>query len=212
MKNYFSKPLITVLALALMLPATLLAQKEDKDKESKEKKEKDKDKTEIRSITITRNGNKDEKIVVEVNGDKVTVNGKPIDEYKGDNVIVHRNRNGNAWCFGDGQNSWGFNGNFDNNDNMSFFGGDSNRAMLGVTTDKADKGVEIQEITSKESAAAKAGLKEGDVITKVDDKSINDPDALTEVIRSHKPGDKVKVKVLRNNQPLEVDVTLRQRP
>jgi len=208
MKNYFSKPLITVLALALMLPATLLAQKEDKDKESKEKKEKDKDKTEIRSITITRNGNKDEKIVVEVNGDKVTVNGKPIEEYKGNNVIVNHNRNGNAWSFGDGQNSWGFNGNFDNNDNMSFFGGDSNRAMLGVTTDKADKGVEIQEITSKESAAAKAGLKEGDVITKVDDKSINDPDALTEVIRSHKPGDKVSITILRDDKEQKVTAEL----
>src|SRR5258705_4436293 len=82
MKNYFSKPLLIVLATALMLPVALLAQKDEKDKEKKEK-DKEKEKTEIRSITINRNGNKDEKIVVEVNGDKVTVNGKPVEEYKG---------------------------------------------------------------------------------------------------------------------------------
>src|SRR6185503_16496931 len=154
MKNYFSKPLITVLAVALMLPATLLAQKEDKDKENKERKEKDKDKTEIRTITITRSGNKDEKIVVEVNGDKVTVNGKPIEEYKGDNVIVNRNGGKDSWVFGDGQNSWAFNG----NNGYNLFNGDSNRAMLGVTTENGDKGVEKQEITFKESAEDKAGL------------------------------------------------------
>ena len=54
--------------------------------------------------------------------------------------------------------------------------------MLGVTTEKADKGVEIQDIT-KESAAAKAGLKEGDIITKIDDKKIEDPDDLSEAIK-----------------------------
>src|SRR5882757_1892120 len=99
MKNYFSRPLLIVLAAALMLPVALLAQKEEKDKE---KKEKDKEKSEVQQVIITRKGDKDEKIVVEVNGDKVTVNGKPIDEYKGDNVIVRRNRNRDTWAFGDG--------------------------------------------------------------------------------------------------------------
>jgi serine protease Do len=194
MKSFLSKPLLIVLGTALMLPVTLLAQKEDKDKEKQEKK--DKEKNEVHQVIITRKGDKDEKIVVEVNGDKVTVNGKPIEEYKGDNVIVNRHRGGNSWAFGDGQNSWAFNG----NDNLNLFNVDSNRAMLGVTTEKGDKGVEIQEISSKESAAAKAGLKEGDIITKVDDKKIEDPDDLTKVIRAHKPGDKVSVTYLRDDK------------
>ena len=151
MKNYFNKPLLIVLTTALLLPVALLAQKEDKDKEKKEK-----DKSDIRQVIITRTNDKDEKIVVEVNGDKVTVNGKPIDEYKGDNVIVSRNRHNNAWSNGNGQNSWSLNS--PSND-FGFFNSDSNRAMLGVTTEKSDKGVEIQEIISKESGAAKAGLK-----------------------------------------------------
>jgi serine protease Do len=199
MKNLFSKPLLIVLGTALMLPVALLAQKEEKDKE---KKEKDKEKSEVRQVIITR-GDKDEKIVVEVNGDKVTVNGKPIEDYKGDNVIVRRNRNHDTWAFGDGQNSWGLAGgdNFKfDGDNLKLFSEDSNRAMLGVTTEKVDKGVEIQEIVSKENAAAKAGLKVGDIITKIDDKKVEDPDELTKVIRSHKPGDKITVTYLRDDK------------
>jgi len=188
MKRQFSKPLLFVLGTALLLPVTLLAQKEEKDKEKKEKKE-------SQQIIITRTGDKTEKIVVEVNGDKVTVNGKPIEEYKGDNVIVRRNRDHETWAFGNGQNSWNLAG----SDNFNFMNADSNHAMLGVTTDEADKGVEIQNVT-KESGAAKAGLKEGDVITKIDDKKIESPDELTKVIRSHKPGDKVTVTYLRDDK------------
>ena len=39
----------------------------------------------------------------------------------------------------------------------------------------------------------KAGLKEGDIITKIDDKKIEDPDALAKAVKEHKPGDKVSV-------------------
>ncbi|HLG40347.1 MAG TPA: PDZ domain-containing protein, partial [Chitinophagaceae bacterium] len=84
-------------------------------------------------------------------------------------------------------------------DGFSYFGMDSNRAMLGVTTESSDKGVEIQDIT-KEGGAAKAGLKEGDVITKVDDKKIEDPDDLTKAVRAHKPGDKVSITYLRDDK------------
>jgi serine protease Do len=71
--------------------------------------------------------------------------------------------------------------------------------MLGVTTEKADKGVEVQDLT-KESGAAKAGLKEGDVITKIDDKKIEDPDDLSAAIKAHKPGDKVNITYLRDDK------------
>ena len=196
MKRLLSRPLLFILGTALVLPVTLLAQKEDKDKEKKDKKE-------SQQIIITRNGDKDEKIVVEVNGDKVTVNGKPIEDYKGDNVIVRRNRNSNSWSFSDGQNSWSSG----QPRTYSYNSADSNRAMLGVTTDEADKGVEIQNVT-KESGAAKAGLKEGDVITKIDDKNIGSPDELTKAIRSHKPGDKVTVTYLRDDKEQKVTAEL----
>jgi serine protease Do len=91
--------------------------------------------------------------------------------------------------------AWNFNGDQMNN----MFREETNRAMLGVTTDKTEKGAEISSIT-KESAAAKLGLKEGDIITKVDDKKIEGPDDLSTTIKSHKPGDKVTITYLRDNK------------
>src|SRR5262245_8729522 len=40
--------------------------------------------------------------------------------------------------------------------------------------------------------AAQAGMKSGDVITKIDDKPVKDFGELARAIREHKPGDKVK--------------------
>src|SRR5262245_58192040 len=129
MKNFFQKPFLFILAV-LVLPAALLAQTGDKDKNDKDKVKEEKEKKRNEQIIITRTGTKDEKIVVEVNGDKVTVNGKPIEEYKGDNVIVgHKGKD--YFTLNDGQNSWAYGG----NDNFKFYSVDSNRAMLGVTTE-----------------------------------------------------------------------------
>jgi serine protease Do len=105
-------------------------------------------------------------------------------------------------------NAWGGNGyNFNYDNKFEMFNEDANHAMLGVTTEKEEQGVEIQDIT-KESAAQKAGLKEGDVITKIDDKKIEDPDDLSKVIREHKPGDKVSVTYLRDKKEQKVTVEL----
>jgi serine protease Do len=64
--------------------------------------------------------------------------------------------------------------------------------MLGVVTEKTDAGVKVLEVT-KESAAEKAGLKEGDIITKIGDTKVEDPDGLAEAVKKNKPGDKVAV-------------------
>lgn len=56
--------------------------------------------------------------------------------------------------------------------------------------------------------AAKAGLKAGDIITKLDGKSIDNSDELIVVIRSKNIGDKVKVEYSRNNVTREAVVTL----
>jgi putative serine protease PepD len=45
------------------------------------------------------------------------------------------------------------------------------------------------------TAAAEAGLKKGDVITKVDDQLISDADSLVAAVRSYRPGDKVTLTV-----------------
>jgi serine protease Do len=199
MKQLIIKISFTLLAAALIAPASLLAQKEEKDKEAKEKKE-------AEQIIITRKGDKDEKIVVEVVGDKIIVNGKELkdDKEEGD-ITVRRHKIKDVWAYGGGNAVAGTP--WPGSDNFRMFDMDENRAMLGVTTEQADGGVEIQTIT-KESAAEKAGLKKGDIIKKIDDKEIESPDDLSETIQDHKPGDKVTVTYQRDKKEQKVTTEL----
>jgi len=54
------------------------------------------------------------------------------------------------------------------------------------------QGASVQDVISG-STADKAGIAKGDVITKVDDRLITDPDSLVATIRSYRPGDEVTV-------------------
>ena len=70
------------------------------------------------------------------------------------------------------------------------------------------KGVYVAKITDG-SAAEEAGLEQGDVITKIDEKEVGKMSELQEQIAQHKPGDKVKITYLRNKKEKAVNVTLR---
>ena len=85
MKQMWTKMTVFAIALTLVIPAALLAQKEEKS----DKGDKDKEKKEVQQVIITRKGDKPEKIVVEINGDKVLVNGKPLEEYKDKNGDIN---------------------------------------------------------------------------------------------------------------------------
>jgi len=61
------------------------------------------------------------------------------------------------------------------------------------------------------SPAALAGLMEGDVIISLADTKIRNLEDLVAVLRSKKPGDSVEIVVLRNQKPLTVKATLRER-
>lgn len=190
MKQYFVKrTLIAGLAL-LTIPA--FAQT-DKEKEKAKNKEK-----ETEHIVITRTGDSEGKTVIEIDGDKIKVNGKEVEEGKSNGVTVERHKyTGNAArALHMGQD---FSFDFDYDHNLSLFSEDANRAMLGVVTDEADKGAKITSITD-ESAAEKAGLKVGDVITRIDDEDIDDAGDVADAIHEHKPGDKVTVTYLRDGK------------
>lgn len=155
-------------------------------------------------ITIQTTG-KDKKMVVEVNGDKVTVNGKPLSEFKDDEVTISkrnirvRDRNNGLTIAGD--------------EAMSNFWSDGKsepRAFLGVTTDDAEGGAKITDI-SKGSAAEKAGLKKDDVITKVGDKKVDGPESLLEAVTSMKPKDEVTVYYKRDGKEAQAKTTLGER-
>lgn len=192
MKQVITKGLL-IAGIALLTVPSVFAQKEkDKAKEDKDKVEK-----KVQTIVITRNGNTDKKTVVEIDGDKVKVNGKDAKDNKDVNVHVNT-YNGNNVIRMNGVLS-GDNFAWNDGNGFSLFSEDENRAMLGVTTEGDDKGAEILSVTI-ESAAQKAGLKKGDIITKIDDRKIESSDDVTESIRSHKPGDKVSITYLRDGK------------
>jgi 2-alkenal reductase len=60
--------------------------------------------------------------------------------------------------------------------------------------------------------AAKAGVKDGDIITAVDGQKLGSDVSLRGVLIQHKPGDTVKLEVLRDGKTLTLDVTLATRP
>jgi serine protease Do len=195
---------LSAMALAaLLLPAAVQAQKENKEKDKDSKGPKGSKGFE--QIIITRKGDKNDKVVVEINGDKITINGKPADDYKDGDVTVNRNNfkelNALVRAPRAGARGWG------NGDNNIFFKEDENHAMLGVVTEPEEEGAKITEV-SKESAAEKAGLKEDDIITKIDDTKIEDPDDLTKAIREHKAGDKVTVTFLRDKKEQKITAEL----
>ncbi|MBA2308622.1 MAG: trypsin-like peptidase domain-containing protein [Pseudonocardiales bacterium] len=74
--------------------------------------------------------------------------------------------------------------------------GQATRPVLGVTIADAanDGGAQISELTPG-GAAERAGLKVGDVITKLDNRRITDADELVAAVREHAPGDTVALTV-----------------
>jgi putative serine protease PepD len=59
-----------------------------------------------------------------------------------------------------------------------------------------------------DSAAGKAGIKVGDVITKFNDLAIGEPEQLTAAVREQRAGSNVRITILRNGKEQTLDVTL----
>ena len=82
-----------------------------------------------------------------------------------------------------------------------------NKAVLGVTTEKVDKGAKINDV-AKESAAAKAGLQKDDIISKVGDTKIENSEDLYAAIGKYNPDDKAKITYWRNGKENTTTATL----
>ena len=61
------------------------------------------------------------------------------------------------------------------------------------------------------SAAEKAGIRAGDVITKAGDTAVHSPDDLSDALSEAKPGDHMAIQVERGGNQLTLDATLGQR-
>jgi len=172
-------------------------------------------------IIIKKTGDDEKKMTIVISGDDITINGKPISEYKGDDLVISK-RDFEDW--GD----WGETPQIRVTTprmprityapktmtipryNYNFSWDEKSRPMLGVYTENDDKGAKINDIVD-ESPAEKAGLKKGDIITKVGDKKIEDPSSLAEVVGNNKPNTEVEITYLRDGKEQKVKVKLGER-
>lgn len=96
------------------------------------------------------------------------------------------------------------------------------RAYLGVSITDIDakfakekniqtlNGVYVHDVLPG-GAAEESGIRPGDIITKINDKEITKISELQEQLSKYRPGDKIKVVVLRKNKPLSLEVVLKNK-
>ncbi len=175
-------------------------------------------------IVIRQKGDKDAKITLEIKNGDYFINGKPLEKFDDQNVIVEKRImdadvidvpelsfspspfRANPWDEERMEKEL-------NNRDMQRKIEKSirirmNAAFLGVSSRKSEKGgATVLEVT-KGSPAEKAGIKTGDIITKVNDAKIESPENLFETIHNYKPGDKVKIVFNRGGKVQTVTATL----
>lgn len=180
------------------------------------------DKKETQEVIIRKKGDKDTKVTVEITGDKVLINGKPLVEFNEEGVTINNRkmivRDGNKIMMDfdgkmldlhdklkelDGLKNFEFH--FDD-DEMNF-GEGKGYTYMGVNTEKTAEGLKITTVT-KGSPAEKAGLQKDDVIYQIDDAKVESKQALTEMIRAKKAGDKVKVHFTRDGKKKDEKLVL----
>lgn len=84
-------------------------------------------------------------------------------------------------------------------------------AWMGVRGEDAEVGARLTEVV-EEGPAAEAGLRQGDIVVRVEDSTIHSWEELTAAIRQHLAGATVHVEVSRDRKPVLAEVTFRRRP
>lgn len=189
------KKTVITLTAALAISTFAFAQEEKKSTENK---------NETSEIIIRKDGEKETKITVQIDGDNIMVNGKPMVEFNDDGVKILKRKmmiaDGSPFLFNDDLDE---NGNFSSIDEKT-----DSIAFLGVSTEKSEKGAKVISL-SKESPAEKAGLLENDIITKINSQKVEDPESLYKAVTANKPNDEVKITYLRNGKEKTTKATLK---
>jgi serine protease Do len=168
-----------------------------------------------RKEKATEKKEKSEKMTIIIDGDNVTINGKPVTEYDGDNIIIRKKNLERAFApfaysapkVRVAPRGYPAPHEFNFEFTEPAIASVKPRAQLGVLTESHEKGVKITEVV-KESAAAKAGLTEGDIITTVGGQKVEDPDELADIIQDKKPGEETEIAYIRGKKSQKVSVKL----
>lgn len=166
--------------------------------------------TNKQNIIIQKKDSAKEKITVVIDGNNITVNGKPIDDFVSDdvNIIQQKIKDGDFYVYSDGSGHaiapLPPQARVLRKDMMQI---QSNQAFLGVMTEQNSQGAKITDVTEG-SAAEKAGLKEGDIITKIGDDKIAGPDDLYKAVGKRKPEEKTVITYLRDGKQATANTSL----
>ena len=82
-----------------------------------------------------------------------------------------------------------------------------NQALLGVSAENTAAGVRVG-VVVQGSAAEKAGIKQSDIVSKIEGHKVPDFDRLTARIAQHQPGDKVDIEIERLDPDTKQNVTM----
>lgn len=187
------KPILTTVLFAVLASSQLTAQEKNETKERKEKKQE--------NIIIKKKGDKNEKVTVVVDGETITVNGMPIEDFNDENLEIIT-RKGKAIANEMAPRIRKMVRSFDGTGV-----GASNKAFLGVTSEIVEQGAKITGIT-KASAAEKAGLQIGDIITKIGSEKIDEKNGLFTAIGKYKPEEKIMITYIRNGAEATTEAAL----
>lgn len=187
------KPILTTVLFAVLASSQLTAQEKNETKERKEKKQE--------NIIIKKKGDKNEKVTVVVDGETITVNGMPIEDFNDENLEIIT-RKGKAIANEMAPRIRKMVRSFDGTGV-----GASNKAFLGVTSEMVEQGAKITGIT-KASAAEKAGLQIGDIITKIGSEKIDEKNGLFTAIGKYKPEEKIMITYIRNGAEATTEASL----
>ena len=80
-------------------------------------------------------------------------------------------------------------------------------SVSDVASSSLNQGAQLRSVENG-SSGDKAGLKDGDVITKVDDEVVDGSESLVATVRGHRPGDQVTITYLRDGKTSTTQATL----
>jgi serine protease Do len=178
-------------------------------------------------VTVRIKGDKakEQKYTIEIDGNKIKVNGKDIADMKDIDVTIGNNR---IFMNRVGPRSYQLRtlpkGKLEelrldadalqkhqselHSRIMQLRGG--NGALLGIGMEKVEDGIKISNVTEA-SAAEKAGLKEGDIITKINGKKVLVEMDITKMVSAEKPGAEMDITYKRNGKEQSTKAILGER-